>query len=339
MKKLLLLLFCLISINNYSQSHFDVIKEWLDWNSLNLWLDTSELEKFEDLHNINLPNLNSGDYSYKGLPDTLSLTLKREAVRIIRSHDMHRKMTKPLGDMALFNINPVYRPKSYIAYPVLFISTAVESFPFVNTYAFREKFGHNYRNRLDYLHCLRDCIEAGIPVYFSKIYDVELLNKYTPEELGIYENEISRNLFEYFIEATAKHVPFILFLFLLLLIYRKDNNHKKYISKFLLFGFINKDIVRENYLWVLSVLFVVLPIFFTFNKGYFRIVSVFQNLKNTDFRVSNNLSGEPMSSMGYENGLYIAWDRAILGYVVVYLIIYTTLTIFYIVSRRKKIVK
>ena len=90
---------------------------------------------------------------------------------------------------------------------------------------------------------------------------------------------------------------------------------------------------------VLSVLFVVLPIFFTFNKGYFRIVSVFQNLKNTDFRVSNNLSGEPMSSMGYENGLYIAWDRAILGYVVVYLIIYTTLTIFYIVSRRKKIVK
>ena len=40
--------------------------------------------------------------------------------------------------------------------------------------------------------------------------------------------------------------------------------------------------------------------------------------------------------MGYENGLSITWDRAILGYVVVYLIIYTTLTVFYIVSKKLK---
>ena len=342
MKKLLLILFCFISLCVFSQNQREVY-EMLFYNSGQLsWYYTQELNKFEKTYNINLPNINSGDNKYKNLPKNMSLGAKRKSIDIRENLDMHKKMQIVLADMHLLGYNPA-STKSYLKYITLFIRTAAESFPFVNSYNFRKVFGHSIRNKLDYLNCLRNYSNHG---YFSDNELLKGIDSFTGEDLGFnvkwgatgktpYVEKFSfpnRSRVEYTIEAIAKQTPFIVFLLILFLIYRIDLKHKSYISKFLLFGFIENSNLRRRYLQIISILFVFYPLIFGFySKSYFCIVSIFENFKNTVYYTESF----PLSINGYENGLIVSWDRAVLGYTILYFILYVILSVFYIISKRK----
>tara|TARA_B110000003_G_scaffold276413_1_gene322731 strand:- start:2817 stop:3779 length:963 start_codon:yes stop_codon:yes gene_type:complete len=316
----------------FSQNAREVCEMLFNHNNLSEWYHTKELEKFEKTHNINLPNINSGDNKYKGLPDRWSLGLKRESIDIRERLEMYKKIQIPLTDMHLLGINPA-STSSPIKYPILFLKTAAESFPFVDSYNFRERFGHSYRNRLDYVKCLRDYMNHGKDVNaFSKDELYKGISKFTGEDFGFDKAKIYRSKLEFFIEAIAKYIPFILFLSVLFFIYRIDSKRYGYISKFLLFGFIENSNLRRRYLQVLTVLFVLYPLFFEYyNRSYFCIVSIFENFKSTVYYPDSF----PLWINGYENGLRVTWDRAILGYIVLYIVLYAIFSLVYVISKRK----
>lgn len=273
MKKLLLILLCFPLIG-FGQTALDILT---DGNNFHLLI--------EDLYKDHLIILEGkDDNSIQALLKEKKYSSKEEAIKVTKSTLLdHAKYSVGYWPIYYLNQSPVSAggKKNYFQ---LYWRTAIESFPFVDDFTFRERFGYSYRNKLDYIYAaLKHTIfthEIARESDWSWIKG-KGPNQYTFEDFATDET-FKRNTLENLIEGFAKYTPFFLFLLMLWFVYRVDvSRNTNFINKYVYFGFIQDEKVQKRLRIFLITIFILPHILILLeildNRDIFYI-SIFDNL-------------------------------------------------------------
>ena len=310
MKKLLLILLCL-PIIGFGQTALDILEDGYNFNSL----VKSSYE--DDLIILEGNDINEIEKTIK----KWKYSSKESAIRVVKHSLLEcRKYTNGYKPMYLLNESPVGIKKNYFE---LYWRTAIESFPFVDNFNFREKYGYSYRNELDDIYAaLKHMISIHEQVREGRINHSWIKgkgpNQYTFEDFAPYST-FKRNSLENLIEGFAKYTPFFLFILIIWFLYRTDSQNKNFINKYLYFGFIKDENHQKRLRKFLITIFIlpqILILLQIIDNSDLLYVSIFENL---------SLSFLPNEKMNriyldfIESPIRVEWHKVIFANICVFL--------------------
>ena len=290
MKKLLLILLCLPVIG-FGQTGYEIIK-----GGFEALATQKHLQQDEEFRNM--------------YPDHPVLIL--QSIRNSHEQELADVYFKKLeiGYKYIYLLNGI--PDVEKKYFELYWKTAIESFPFINDFNFREKVGHSYRNELDYSYAaIRHSVDFQVPEVYSANWISDTFSKVAKRE------RFERNFFEEILEMFAKYTPFLLFIIVMFILFNKI----EILKRFVCFGFVDDKTLRKRLLRFLIIIFLLPHIFILLgflNNYDILYISIFENFSfgytpnNRLYNLSNNI----------ECFLYVEWNRVLVGNIIVFITSY-----------------
>ena len=142
-------------------------------------------------------------------PEKVKNLIKKDSLKYFnfrskykRDFEKYTKLKIGSNQIIVLNLKPWRIKKNYFE---LFWKRTIESFGYVDVFDFREKYGHSYRDIMDYSYTYICNVDRRYPNSFSPYYDYDKFLR-TPEEN--------------FIEFSARLAPLISYIFLIYLFLR-----------------------------------------------------------------------------------------------------------------------
>ena len=331
MKKLLLILLCLpffgfgekptprqaikegfyeVGLNiSYLEYHLAILENKpIDAELLKIWKKTTveEVLKSRDAESIDdlILRVRYGRVVEEDLIETLKYDLTEQ-----------EKLMIGFKYMYLLNQSPEGWKKNYFE---LYWKTAIESFPFIDDYSFRERFGHSYRNELDYIY---SAIKFTIQ-YQKSVKDMKYILFTDFGDREWFKRDSNENRIELF----AKYTPFLLFVFFLWLLYRIDILLKTNIfRKYIWFGFVDDNKLKKRLRVFMIIIFLLPQILILtgiiYNSDMFYI-SIFEEFRFRDYLYFPNEKLDIKHYESIESPIMNEWSKIIVSNLVFWIISY-----------------
>jgi len=312
------------------QTALDVLEDGFNFNNLMKASYEDDLIILEGNDNNKIEDLLKESREYSSKESAINLA-KYKLLEI-------RQYTNGYKPTYLLNESPVGIKKNYFE---LYWRTAIESFPFVDNFTFRERFGYSYRNELD-------CIYAAFKhaIFTHKMaresnwswIKAKGPRQYTFDDFAKLET-FKRNTLENIIEGFAKYTPFLLFLFILWFVYRIDSRNKNFFNQYIYFGFVQDEKIRKrlrNFLVTMFILPQILILLDILDNRDMFYISIFENL-SLSFLPNEKMYKSYIDFI--ESPIIVEWHKVILANICLIIISYIFTCILNLRSLRKEKLK